>query len=357
MKSTQRLLATAAVVLMVFTGAACKSDPDKLAPDNPFRPQKSERELRLEAAQLYKLGRENLEASDFDAAIQRYDQLSTRYPFTDYATQGELEKVYALYRGFDSDKALSAADKFLREHPRHAAVDYVQYLKGLINFDRDKGFSDMLPLDTSKKDIGFQRRAFDDFGLLVQKYPNSKYVGDARQRMIFLRNRIADHELSVVKFYVSRGAYVAAARRAEQIVEQYPGAPATVQALELLQLSYTEAGLKQQADDVALIRSSQPAGTLSLPDAVGREHDQNEAPRKPGFFGWFGSLFSSEDDSGIEIVIPTAKAETPAPAAADAASAEKSAEAEAPKSNSSKLRLTMEPYDDAASAPPPEKKE
>lgn len=293
MKSIQRLLTAAAVLLLVLSSAACKTDPEKASADNPLRPQKSDRELRLEAQQLYAIARANLDAADFESAIERYDQLTTRYPFTEYATQGELEKVYALYRGFDSDKAQSAAEKFVREHPRHASVDYVQYLKGLINFNRDTGLGDLIPLaDPTKKDVAYLRRAFDDFGLLVQKYPNSLYVSDARQRMIFLRNRIAQHELNVVKFYVSRGAYVAAAKRAEQIVAQYPGAPATVEALELLQLSYSESGLKQQADDVAHIRASQPAGTLEIPGG----HDAKAKPRKPGFFGWLGGLFSSDDE-------------------------------------------------------------
>ncbi|HEX4872152.1 MAG TPA: outer membrane protein assembly factor BamD [Nevskiaceae bacterium] len=258
------LRAPGAVILgaLMLLGAACSSDPDRLPPDNPFRlndsRSRTERELRLEASALYRLGREALDASDFLGAVQRYDQLASRYPFTDYATQGQLEKVYALYRSFEPDRALSAADKFLREHPRHPAVDYLHYLKGLINFDRDRSFGDAIGMDGSKRDVGYSRRAFDDFALLLQRFPDSRYAGDARQRMVYLRNRIAEHELHVVRFYVQRGAYVAAAKRAEAIISQYPGAPAVAEALDYLESSYRESGLTAQAEDVRRLRAAQP---------------------------------------------------------------------------------------------------
>ncbi|HUP90823.1 MAG TPA: outer membrane protein assembly factor BamD [Solimonas sp.] len=257
-------LAAAALVL-----AACASDPNALPPANPFRPeQQSARELRLEASGLYKAARGQLESSDFPGAIQRYGQLMLRYPFTDYAVQAQLEKIYALYRNYEFDQALTDADRFLREHPRHALADYVQYLKGLVNFDRDENLSSFLGLDTTKQDVTFPRKSFDDFALLVQKYPSSRYAADARQRMIFLRNRIAQHELGVVQFYVRRGAYVAAAKRAEQIIAQYPGAPAALEALRLQEQCYRELGLAQQADDALKMRLAQSANEKPLePDA------------------------------------------------------------------------------------------
>ena len=235
---------------------ACASDPDGLPPDNPFKSGKSERELRLEAGALYKLARRSLDAADFATALQRYGQLQLKYPFTDYATQAQLESIYAKYRSFDPDGALSTAERFIKEHPRHAAVDYVQYLKGLINFQRDEGLLDWIESD--RQDVSHSRRAFDDFALLLQRYPKSRYVADARLRMIFLRNRIAHHELAIVQFYVRRGAHVAAAKRAEKILAEYPGAPATAEALVLLEKSYREIGLPDQAEDARRLREANP---------------------------------------------------------------------------------------------------
>jgi outer membrane protein assembly factor BamD len=141
------------------------------------------------------------------------------------------------------------------------SIDYVQYLKGLTNFDRDPSFSSMLGSSVAKGDVGNFQRAYDDFALLVQKYPTSRYVGDARERMIYLRNIIAEHELGVVEFYTARGAYVAAAKRAEQIIAQYPGAPATYRALELMEKSYRSAGLAQQAEDAGRLLAAQPSAS------------------------------------------------------------------------------------------------
>jgi outer membrane protein assembly factor BamD len=248
--------ALAAVAALLV--CACSSDPNKPSPTNPFKAGRTERELRLEADGLYKLARTALDSADFQGAIQRYDQILLRYPFTDYATQAQLESIYAKYRAFDAEGALSTADRFLKEHPRHPAVDYVYYLKGLINFQRGESSFDWL-IDSSRQDVGNARSAFDDFALLLQKYPNSRYAGDARERMVYLRNRIAAHELSIVKYYVRRGAHIAAAKRAEKIVAEYPGAPATIEALALLESSYRAVGLNDQADEIHRVREANPA--------------------------------------------------------------------------------------------------
>ncbi|HSW12412.1 MAG TPA: outer membrane protein assembly factor BamD [Solimonas sp.] len=249
--------------------AGCSSDPNRLPPTNPFKPeQRSARELKLEASQLYKAARESLDSSDFGTAIERYDKLTQRFPFSEYATQAQLEKVYAQYRNYDHDAAMAGADRFLREHPRHPAADYVQYIKGLTNFDREEGLSDMLGLDATQKDMGYARRSFDDFGLLVQKYPTSAYAPDGRQRMIWLRNRIAESEMHAVRFYMKRGAYIAAAKRGEQILAQYPGAPVTLEVLELIEQSYRALGLTPQADDAARLLAANRDPVVAVPAPV-----------------------------------------------------------------------------------------
>ena len=262
--SSPRLGRLARLAAIGLLAAGCSSNPDKAdRPENPFKTaqegpggtksQLSDRELRQQASELYRHARESLDNSDYLVAISRYDALIARYPFSDYSTQAELEKIYAQYKGLHADEAVTAADRFLRAHPRHPAADYVMYLKGVTDFDRDQGMLETVMPSTSKRDIGNQRRAFEDFALLVQRYPNSKYIGDARRRMMYSRNRIADHELSVAEFYVTRGAYVAAAKRATDIITEYPGAPATAEALKILQRSYTRIGLDQDAKDTAAV--------------------------------------------------------------------------------------------------------
>jgi outer membrane protein assembly factor BamD len=269
------LISRLAPAVFALALAACSSDPS-LPATNPFKGGKSERELRLEADGLYRLARRSLDSADFQGANERYSQILLRYPFTDYATQAQLESIYAKYRAFDSDGALSTADRFLKEHPRHPRVDYVHYLKGLINFQRGESMLEGL-IDSSQQDVSFARSAFDDFALLTQRYPKSIYAGDARLRMVYLRNRIASHELSVVRYYIRRGAHIAAARRAEQIIADYPGAPATAEALVLLESSYREVGLVAQADEVRKLREANPG--VTVPEAA------PQVERPGGIFG------------------------------------------------------------------------
>lgn len=269
-----RALAGALVLLL----AACASDPDALPPSNPLRPdQTSERELRLEAQELYRLARRSLESADFTGASERYGRILLRYPFTEFATQAELELVYTKYRSFDADGALSAAQRFIKEHPRHPGIDYVYYIKGLVGFQRGESAFDWL-VDTSQHDVTDARNAFDDFALLTQRFPDSSYAADARLRMIHLRNRIAEHELSVVRYYVRRGAYLAAARRAEKIIADYPGAPATRGALVQLRNSYRSLGLTDSASEVDRVLAANP-------DAL-----RGKSPEEvPLWQRWFGS--------------------------------------------------------------------
>jgi outer membrane protein assembly factor BamD len=128
--------------------AACKSNPGKLPDDlngskDPYKHDiQIQREQKMAAAALYKSAREALDSSDFSTAMRRYDTLATKYPFTDYSIQGQMERVYAAYRSYQPDDALTDAEHFLRDYPRHPHADYIQYLKGMINFERERGLED-----------------------------------------------------------------------------------------------------------------------------------------------------------------------------------------------------------------------
>jgi len=372
--------------------SACSSDAKKdpgYRPKNPFAKDTSndpfsknaavsERELKLEADKVYRIARGALESSDFTEAMLRYDLLAERHPFTEYATQAELEKIYVLNRDYKPDEALSAADRFLREHPRHPRADYVQYLKGVIQSERDKGLTDSLPIDPSKKDVGNLRKAYDDFALLMQRYPSSRYNEDARARMMDLRNRIANNEMHVVDFYMRRGAWLAAAKRAEQVIAQYPGAPATRKALKSLSRSYRELGLTQEADDAARTLAAQTGPmTLAVPPLTGSTADHSTRPaalpapapetavaERKGFFSKIAGLFSSLDQSQqepLEIVLPSGDDKPVTNTAANAENKAASPGAE-PAKKSNRLIVEYNTGEDAATtsaaeasnqAPPP----
>ncbi len=284
----------AAVVFLGLLAAGCSSsgsrddrpeNPFKTAAEGPGGPKSplSDRELRQQAQELYRHARESLESSDYTVAITKYDALIARYPFSDYSTQAELEKIYAEYKSYQFDEAITACDRFLRAHPRHPHADYIMYLKGVTDFERDQGLMESVMPNSAKRDIGNQRRAFEDFALLLQRYPTSRYASDARRRMLYARNRIANHELSVAQFYVTRGAYVAAAKRATDIITEYPGAPATADALKILQRSYSKIGLEQEAKDSATMIAMN-SDTVQYTDAPKHgvlDKDPNALPAAP----------------------------------------------------------------------------
>ncbi|EIT68850.1 outer membrane protein assembly factor BamD [Hydrocarboniphaga effusa] len=306
MKNYQRSLAAALVVALALGVTACSNEKKKGPAFDTS--EKSEAQLKAEAAALYRLARKDLDSSQWQSAIAYYEDLSKRYPFTEIATQGEIERIYALYRNSDSDRALSAADKFMREHPRNGHIDYVLYLKGLTEFYRDPSFSSMLGVQSYLGDVSADSRAFDNFSMLIQRFPDSRYRSDARERMVYLRNKIALHEVGVVRFYVKRGAYIAAAKRAEQVIAQYPGAPATFEALELMESAYRRAGLNEQADDAARLLAGQPNPGAAVLDLGGTE----KAP-------WWKRLLGGSDNADVPDSTAVPPPEGTTPAAADPA--------------------------------------
>jgi outer membrane protein assembly factor BamD len=207
------------------------------------------------ADELYDRAKADLDGGDYAIAIKNYELLESRFPFSNATRQAKLDMLYAYYENGDKDNVIDQADQFIRENPTHPRVDYAYYMKGLANFDRDRNFFERwFRVDLSKRPPDNSRTSFQAFQALVQRFPNSQYVADARQRMIFLRNRLANYEVYVARYYVKRGAYVAALNRAKYAIENYDGAPAIKEALQISRDAYANLGMKDLADksDAAL---------------------------------------------------------------------------------------------------------
>lgn len=201
------------------------------------------------AAQLYEDAKRFLDHQSWARAIQSYRMLQTRYPFGRYTEQSMLDLAYAQFKGRDSQSALSTLDRFIRTYPTHPNVDYAYYLKGLVNYEQNLGFLErMMPTRIRDRDQSSARDAFLDFSELLRRFPDSRYVPDARQRMVFLRNNLAAYEILVADYYIRRQAYIAAVNRARYVLEVYPNTPETVEALVVLHKAYTELELPQLAD-------------------------------------------------------------------------------------------------------------
>lgn len=244
--------------VLVLASCASKDEPVPVR-DDPFRPGSlDERRVdRLSVEQLYASARAALDSSDYATALELYNRLDASFPFSRHAIQGKLESIYAQYRSFQPELALAGADRFLRANPRHEHIDYVLYLRGLVNFERNKSdILDLFDIDSTKRDPLNERRAFEDFSRLVQRFPESSYAADAHQRMIYLKNRIAQHEFGIAQYYAKRRAWIAASRRSLDIIERYQGSAILPQVLDLLATCYDELELPEKAAEIRQVKAA-----------------------------------------------------------------------------------------------------
>lgn len=212
------------------------------------------------AKNFYEEARTALDAGEFQTAIKHLETLEARFPFDPYAKQAQLDVAYSYYKFDEPESAISAINRFMRLHPRDPHIDYVYYLKGLINFNRGRGILDgWFPRDVAKHDPQVLTNAFNDFSTLVRRFPDSQYAGDAHQRMIYLRNKMAQHEIETAEFYIERGTWLAAANRAKQVIERYQESAWRQRALEIMLESYRELGLKELAADTQRIMELNPS--------------------------------------------------------------------------------------------------
>jgi outer membrane protein assembly factor BamD len=199
---------------------------------------------------LYERAKRASDNQNYRDATVYYEQLEARFPFTNAARQGQLDLMYAYYKNREPEAAIDQADQFIRENPAHPRVDYAYYIKGLVHFERNPNFLERwFRADLSQRPPSDARSSFQSFQTLVQRFPNSEYAEDARQRMVFLRNRLASYEVYVADYYLSRGAYVGALNRARYAVENYDGAPQIRRALEVMAQAYEQLGMPQLATD------------------------------------------------------------------------------------------------------------
>ncbi len=231
----------------------------------PFGNNKAEEEDRNSSEQvLYRSAQASLRSGNYKDAIEKLQKLEARFPFGRYAEQAQLELIYANFMSYQPEAVRSAADRFIRLHPQHPNVDYAYYLKGLAEFNRDRGLMDRFAsTDISKRDPSSVRQSFVDFSELLQRFPESVYAADARLRMIYLVDVLARHEINVANFYVRRGALVAAANRARNVVEHYSQSEWIDEALAILVETNWRLGLPDAANNslriLALNEPSFPA--------------------------------------------------------------------------------------------------
>tara|TARA_B100000902_G_scaffold344084_1_gene349237 strand:- start:166 stop:1005 length:840 start_codon:yes stop_codon:yes gene_type:complete len=203
-------------------------------------------------AQLYNLGSDFLANADIPQAVILFEMLEARFPFSTYAQQSILDLAFAYYDFGQKDDAIAECDRFIDLYPNHPNLDYAYYLRAISNLEKEQPFfQEFLGQDISKYDVTRLKQAYNDFLLISNKFRGSKYAADAQNRLIFLRNAMANHEVYIAKYYLKRGAFVASSERAKYMLETYPGTPASEDALIVLIDSYNKLGSAELALETA----------------------------------------------------------------------------------------------------------
>jgi len=238
----------ALLLVLVIAVAGCSSKPAQ--PPGPPGPQSGSSALPPGVEQLYADAKSDMASGAWDSAIKTLERVEGRAAGTLLAQQAQLDLAYAYWRSGERAQALAAIERFIKLNPSSPALDYALYLRGVINFNDDIGVMGSLAgQDLAERDSRASRDAYQAFKQLLTQFPESPYAEDARLRMGYILNTLADYELYVARYYFRRGAYVAAVNRAQQAVIDFEGAPATEEALYIMVLSYDRLGLETLRDD------------------------------------------------------------------------------------------------------------
>ena len=226
-------------------------------------------ELRNSPEKLYEKAKDDLAAGSFDAAIKALERVEGRASGTLLGQQATLDLAYAQWRTNERVLAIATLDRFIKLHPSSPGMDYALYLKGLVNFNDSMGFlSGVSRQNLSERDQQASRDAFQAFGQLIEQFPDSKYSEDARARMDYIVNALAEYEVHVARYYYRRSAFLAAANRAQQAVREYQRAPASEEALYIMAASYEKLGLDTLRADAERVLKTNFPNTRYVKDGV-----------------------------------------------------------------------------------------
>lgn len=222
----------------------------------------AEETLISNITKAYETAQQSVKNQNYRRAIQIFENLQARFPFSDLSKQIQLELMHAYYKSSQRDQAIDAADTFMRENPTHPRYDYALYIKALAYFEREPGLLERwFKRDITKRPPRDGQLAYSLFQRLVDRYPASPYAADSEQRMIFLKNRLAAYENTVARFYLERDANVAALARAKNALEEYNGSDSTRESLDIMIEAYERLGMTELAADARRVRDHNfPAG-------------------------------------------------------------------------------------------------
>jgi outer membrane protein assembly factor BamD len=233
---SRALLPLPALVLTVLLSACGSTSKDETA--------------GMSVEKLYAEAKDESANGGYERAAKLFEKLEGRAAGTLLAQQAQLELAFVYYKSGEKAQALSTLDRFMKLHPTSPAYDYALYLKGLINFNDNLGlFGSISRQDLSERDQQASRDSYQAFKQLTERFPQSQYAPDAQLRMNYIVNLLAAYDVHVARYYFRRGAYVAAANRAQKAVQEFQQSPSIEEALYIMAQSYDRLGLVPLRDD------------------------------------------------------------------------------------------------------------
>lgn len=227
------------LLLIAFVIVGCNSDGPEIE-----QPEKI----------YYDQAQKRMNAKNYFGAIESLEAIENRYPFGVYAEQAQVELIYAHFMNSETEASHTAAEKFIRLHPRHPNIDYAYFMKGLSSYTRDREFlTRVSDTDLSNRDISGAKESFAELTEFLTRFPDSQYAPYAKQRNVYLRNMIAKNELAAADYYLTIDAYIAAIRRANYVIENIPNSSENYRALKVLEVSYDALGYSNLLDDLRVV--------------------------------------------------------------------------------------------------------
>lgn len=244
--------------------------------------------------ELYKMAQIYIKQGEMHKANDVLSTIDTRFPFGDYSEQVQLDLIYVNYKIGEGSIAISRIDRFIRNNPTHKDLDYLYYIRGLINMQLDDNiFLEFFDIDTFERDSDFPQKAFDDFNFILKNYPASKYAPDAKYRMEFLKSNFARKELKIAEYYFIKKAYVASLNRCKKIIENFPSAMQMENVLKLMAKNYDKLGMTTQKTEIENILQ-----TNSFPQQKQEEQEnKTEQTMLDNIVNKVKNIFGSEDET------------------------------------------------------------
>ncbi|WP_230530993.1 outer membrane protein assembly factor BamD [Microvirga roseola] len=220
---------------------------DTLSSINPFDKDdtyKPEIVASTPAEEVYNDGLARIQKQDFEGAAKKFASLDKQHPYSEWARKGLIMEAYANYEGGLYEETINASKRYLQSYPNSPDAAYAQYLMA-------SAYYDQIPDIT--RDQAASERAILTLQDLVQRYPSSEYVADAKKKLQVASDQLAGKEMEVGRFYLQKRNYSGAINRFRHVVSRYQTTRHVEEALERLTEAYMAMGIVSEAQTAAAV--------------------------------------------------------------------------------------------------------